>query len=73
MKQYSDTVTVKCVDNNMSVTAEVLDFKPNVLLSLSLDRSIKLTLRYNQTSDEYQGELYGRTFITKGPKETYKR
>jgi hypothetical protein len=73
MKQYSDTVMVKCVDNNMTVTAEVLDFKPNILLSLSLERSIKLVLRYHQASNEYQGELYGRTFVTKGPKETYKR
>jgi hypothetical protein len=73
MKQYSDTVSVKCVDNDMTVTAEVLDFKPNVLLSLSLDRSIKMILRYNQVSNEYQGELYGRTFVAKGPKETYKR
>jgi hypothetical protein len=68
MIRYDETATVKCVDNNQTVIADVLDFKPNVLLSISLDKSIKLVLKYNLKSDEYQGDLYGRTFISKGPK-----
>ena len=68
MIRYEDKAKVICVDNNQSVDAEILEFKPQVLLSVSLERSIKLTLKYNLKSDEYQGELYGRTFVSKGPK-----
>jgi hypothetical protein len=68
MVRYENTALITCVDNNETVTAEVLDFKPQKILSISLQRSIKLILKYSPTSDEYQGEMYGRTFITKGPK-----
>jgi hypothetical protein len=68
MIRYDEIAQVTCVDNNQTVTADVLDFKPSVLLSISLDKSIKLILKYNTKSDEYQGDLYGRTFISKGPK-----
>jgi len=68
MIKYDDTALVKCVDNNQTVNADVLEFKPQVLLSVSLDKSIKVVLKYNLKNDEYQAELYGRTFISKGPK-----
>ena len=71
MIKYEETCQVKCVDNGQVVDADVLDFKPQIILSVSLDRSIKLVLKYNSKTDEYQGDLYGRTFITKGPKGTY--
>ena len=71
--RYEDTAQVTCVDNNQTVKAEVLDFKPQVMLSVSLEKSIKIVLKYNTKSDEYQGELYGRTFISKGPRGTYVR
>lgn len=68
MIRYEEVCKVKCVDNDQTVDADVLDFKPQVLLSVSLNKSIKLILKYSLKSDEYQGELYGRTFISKGPK-----
>lgn len=71
MIRYEDTCQVKCIDNNQTVTAEILEFKPQVLLSISLQKSIKLVLKYNTKFDEYQGELYGRTFVSKGPKGTH--
>jgi hypothetical protein len=71
MIRYDDKTKVTCVDNGQTVDAEVLEFKPQSLLSISLDRKIKLVLKYVAKSDEYQGELYGRTFVSKGPKGTY--
>ena len=68
MIRYEDTAVITCVDNNETVVAEILEFKPNAILSVSLDRKIKLILRYNANSNEYQADLYGRTFISKGPK-----
>lgn len=71
MIKYDDKTKVTCVDNGQTVDAEILDFKPQVLLSISLERKLKLVLKYVTKSDEYQGELYGRTFISKGPKATH--
>ena len=71
MIRYDDKVKVTCVDNGQTVDAEVLEFKPLSLLSISLERKLKLVLKYVQNKDEYQGELYGRTFISKGPKGTH--
>jgi hypothetical protein len=68
MIKYDDTAMVTCVDNGQTVKAEILEFKPQVLLSISLEKSIKLVLKYVTKSDEYQAELYGRTFVSKGPK-----
>jgi hypothetical protein len=71
MIRYDETAQVKCVDNGQTVTADVLEFKPQVMLSISLNKSIKLVLKYSIQSDEYQGDLYGRTFVSKGPKATH--
>jgi hypothetical protein len=71
MIRYDDKTKVTCVDNGQTVDAEVLEFKPQSLLSISLDRKITLVLKYVAKSDEYQGELYGRTFVSKGPKGTH--
>jgi hypothetical protein len=71
MIRYDETAQVKCVDNGQTVTADVLEFKPQVMLSISLNKSIKLVLKYSTQSDEYQGDLYGRTFVSKGPKGTH--
>jgi hypothetical protein len=68
MIKYDDTALVTCIDNQQTVKAEILDFKPQVLLSVSFEKSIKLILKYISKSDEYQTELYGRTFVSKGPK-----
>ena len=68
MIRYEETCQVTCVDNNETVTADILDFKPMVSLNVSLNKSIKMVLKYASNSDEYQGNLYGRTFISKGPK-----
>ena len=71
MIRYDETAQVKCVDNGQTITADVLEFKPQVLLSISLNKSIKVVLKYSANSDEYQGDLYGRTFVSKGPKGTH--
>lgn len=71
MIRYDETANVTCVDNGQTIKGDILEFKPQTSLSVSLQKSIKLTLKYNAKSDEYQGDLYGRTFVSKGPKSTY--
>jgi hypothetical protein len=68
MIRYEEICQVKCVDNGEVVTADILEFKPQVLLSISLNKAIKMVLKYVAKSDEYQGDMYGRTFVSKGPK-----
>ncbi len=68
MIRYEEICQVKCVDNGEVVTADILEFKPQVLLSISLNKAIKMVFKYVAKSDEYQGDMYGRTFVSKGPK-----
>lgn len=68
MIRYDEDCKVTCVDNGKVVTADVLNFSPQKTLSVSLDRSVKLVLKYSEKNDEYQGDLYGRTFVSNGPK-----
>lgn len=68
MIKYDETCHIKCIDNGEVVTADILDFKPQVLLSVSLNKAIKMILKYHVKGDEYQGEMYGRTFVSAGPK-----
>ncbi len=73
MIKYDDTAMVTCVDNGQTVKAEILDFKPQVMMSISFEKSIKMVLKYVTQKDEYQAEIYGRTFISKGPRATHVR
>jgi hypothetical protein len=69
--RYEEICSVHCTENGQSVIADILDFKPQVILVVSLNKSIKLTLRYVPRHENYQGSMYGREFTTKGPKGTY--
>jgi plasmid maintenance system killer protein len=67
---YSDTVEVKSVESGQSTTAEILDFKPKNSLSVSINRQIKLILRYNQTKNQYFGKTGTMEFVSDGPTRT---
>ena len=71
MIRYAETAEVTCVDNNQKVQTDVLSFEPLKLLTVSIQKSIKLVMKYNVNTGEYFGELYGKTFVTTGPKPTY--
>ena len=67
---YADTVSLKCTDNGKVIEAEVMEFRPAHILSVSVQRSIKLILKYNAKGNNYVGSMSGLEFITDGPKET---
>jgi len=69
---YADTVDLKCTDNGNIVIAEVMDFRPNHSLTVSVQRSIKLILKYEARVNTYVGKMSGLEFTTAGPKETIK-
>jgi hypothetical protein len=69
MKEYiDDTCLVTCVDNDKVITAELLDFKEKRLLSVSLNRSMRLNMQWNGMI--YEAKMSGMTFTSSGPKIT---
>lgn len=67
-KHYGDQCEVLCENNNKTAPAEILDFKENKWLSVSLNRSIKLNLTWNGFI--YEGRHAGMSFTSRGPKIT---
>lgn len=63
---YNDTCEVTCVDNGRKVIADVLNFKQWQMLVVSLNKSIKLSLKWN--GKVYEGNGTGLTFTSAGPK-----
>ena len=62
-----DKCSVQCVDNDKIMQGEILNFRPEEHLSLSIQRSVKLEMKYNSITKIYEGKMAGLTFITKGP------
>ncbi len=66
MAQYiADVCEVTCEDNDKVVTADILDFKEHKMLSVSLNKSLKLLMPWN--GKIYEGKMSGLTFVSKGP------
>jgi len=68
--RYDDTCILHNVDKGQDIEAEILEFRPLVSLSVSIQRKIKLTLSYVTNKKMYVGSMAGLEFISKGPKET---
>ena len=69
----SDTCQLQCVDNDKTMIAEVLNFKPNKHLSVSVLRKVKLEMKYNDITHVYEGKMGGLTFVTSGPIITHSK
>jgi hypothetical protein len=69
--RYEETCEVLCEDNDKNLTADILDFREEKMLVVSLEKSVKLTMIWN--GQVYEGKLAGRSFVSNGPKGyTYK-
>jgi hypothetical protein len=66
---YDDVCKIHCTDNDRVVDGEILNFKPEAYLDVSLNRSLKVQLRYNKKQELYVGSMAGLEFTTKGPKK----
>ena len=69
-RTYADTVELHCTDKSEIITAEILEFRPGMLISVSIQRKIKMMLKFNQRGNNYVGSMAGLEFTTAGPKET---
>lgn len=73
---YADTCDVTNTDHDRTVQAEILNFVPERVLDVSLDRSVKLTMRWQSSpagGGLYVGNMAGMEFTSAGPEQvTYR-
>ena len=68
MKQkFADKCQVTCTDNNKTVTADVMSYRPRDMLMIILGES-KIGMKWNGRS-VYVGNAMGYEFTSKGPEE----
>ena len=67
---YDDKVILKCTENDNVLEAEILDYKPAYMLTCSVNRQVKVYLRYNHANKIYQGNVGKLEFTSTGPKST---
>jgi hypothetical protein len=65
--KYQDTATLTCLENNKTMQGEILDFRPAYMLSVSIGRAVKITLRYNTEKKLYLGRVGSLEFSSQGP------
>lgn len=66
---YSDNCLVHCTDNGKNADAEILHFKLHDMMTCSLDRSIKMVMKWDDKAKLYIGNMAGLEFTSSGPKE----
>ena len=67
MKQIiGDTCNVECFSSKKVIVADILEFKELLQLVVSINKSIKLHMRWN--GRVYEGNYAGLTFTSSGPK-----
>ena len=67
---HDDVLILECVENDQKIEAEILDYRPGQIITCSVNRQVKVFLRYNQGSKNYTGNVGALEFITAGPAET---
>jgi DNA helicase TIP49 (TBP-interacting protein) len=65
MIRHSDKCTVICVSSKKSSEADVIEFNDKKHLVVSLNRSVKLTMKWN--GKVYEGRVAGLDFESSGP------
>lgn len=71
--RFDDTCEITGIKNDISVVGEILTFKEKQLIIATIQRSAKVTLRWNDRAELYIGSLGGVEFRSPGPKSyTYR-
>lgn len=64
---YDDKCKIHNTDHDKTVDGEVLEFQPQRRLVVSLERSVKITLAYDNKHHIYVGSMGGMEFTSEGP------
>ena len=71
--RFEDTCEITGVKNDVSVVGEIIQFREKDLIIATIQRSAKVTLRWDDRVNLYVGSLGGVEFQSPGPKsETYR-
>lgn len=71
--RFEDTCEITGIKNDVSVLGEILTFREKDLIIATIQRSAKVTLRWNERAEVYVGSLGGVEFRSSGPKaHTYR-
>lgn len=65
MKYIEDTCEIICEDNGRKIVADILTFKECQYLTVAMEKSIKLELRWNRKL--YEGYMGKLSFVSDGP------
>ena len=66
MRHYvEDTCEVICEDNGRKMVADLLSFRENDHLAVSIEKQLKLEMRWN--GQIYEGRIGSKTFTSDGP------
>jgi hypothetical protein len=66
MRSYVDnTCEIICEDNGRKMVADILSFKEGQYLTVAVEKSLKLELRWNKKI--YEGQMGRMSFVSDGP------
>jgi hypothetical protein len=66
MRSYvDDTCEIICEDNGRKMVADILSFKEGQYLTVAVEKSLKLELRWNKKI--YEGQMGRMSFVSDGP------
>ena len=66
--QFEDTCDITGIDNDVTVTGEVLQFREHEFITAMIDRSARVSLRWTDRAHVYVGTFGGVEFESPGPK-----
>jgi hypothetical protein len=71
--RFEDTCEITGVKNDISVVGEILTFREKDIIIATINRSARVTMRWNDRVNVYVGSLGGVEFRSPGPKShTYR-
>jgi len=71
--RFEDTCEITGIKNDITVVGEILTFREKDIIIATIERSAKVTLRWNEHAELYGGSLGGVEFGSPGPKsQTYR-
>ena len=71
--EYDDVCEVTNVKTGVTVTGEILNFRIKDHIVLTINRSVKLHMNWDEVVNLYIGRMAGMEFQSKGPKiHTYR-
>ena len=66
--RFEDTCEITGIKNDISVLGEILTFREKNIIIATIERSARVTLRWNEHAELYVGSLGGVEFQSSGPK-----